>query len=132
MLLIGGGSGVVPLMSMLRHRIAACDATRTLLLYSSRTDEDVIYRDELQQMAIEDSVFLFRPTLTRSVPKDWTGLSGRVDKSMIDMALSELGDPRHVFVCGSNGFVENASTALVYAGVDPSIVATERFGPTGV
>ncbi|MBI4219602.1 MAG: ferredoxin reductase [Chloroflexi bacterium] len=131
LLLIGGGSGVVPLMSMLRHRRASGSGTPALLLYSARSWEDVIYRDELIDAASQDQSFDLLLTLTRQQPSGWKGLSRRIDAEMIRMAVSELGHPAHVYICGSEGFVETAASLVVTAGISPEIVRTERFGPTG-
>jgi ferredoxin-NADP reductase len=120
-LLIGGGSGVVPLMAMLRHRRRTMPELDMRLVYSVRTPEEVIYADELG-----DETVL---TYTRSAPDGWAGHSGRIDSSLIAAAG---GDARAstVFICGSNGFVEAAGALVLEAGADPSRVLTERFGPT--
>ena len=131
LLLLGGGSGIVPLMSMVRHRRASGAGAQALMLYSSRTFDDVIYRDELHTMSQAGDGFELLLTLTRGAPAGWTGLTGRVSAPMVASALKKLGPPSHAFVCGSNGFVESASTALIEAGVEPEIIVTERFGPTG-
>ena len=116
-LLVGGGSGVVPLMSMLRHRRRTMPDLPMRMVYSVRTPEDVIYADELG-----DETQL---TFTREAPDGWTGHTGRIDASMLD------DDAGTAFVCGSNGFVEAASMLLLEAGYEPERVRTERFGPTG-
>ena len=121
-LLIGGGSGVVPLMSMLRHRRRIMSYVPMRLIYSVRNAEDVIYSDELG----EDAVLTF----TRSAPDGWQGHTGRLDKELISEHVSPflLGTG---FLCGTNGFVESASQLLLEAGVAPQQIRTERFGPTG-
>ena len=119
-LLIGGGSGVVPLMAMLRHRRRTMPDLLMRLVYSVRTPEDVIYADELT----EDAMLTF----TRSAPDGWTGHTGRIDASVIESALMPMAT---AFVCGSNGFVEAATQLLLDAGTEPRRVRTERFGPTG-
>jgi ferredoxin-NADP reductase len=116
-LLVGGGSGVVPLMAMLRHRRRTAPDLPMRMVYSVRTPEDVIYADELG-----DETQL---TFTRDAPDDWTGHTGRIDGSMLDDAGGTA------FVCGSNGFVEAASMLLLETGYEPEQVRTERFGPTG-
>jgi ferredoxin-NADP reductase len=127
-LLVAGGSGVVPLMSMIRQRAASGDRTPTRLLYSSRTYEDVIYREELEQPA--DGLEVFH-TLTRSQPPGWTGYSRRIDKEMIgEVAWPAAQGPR-VFVCGSTRFVDAAADALVAMGYPAQSIRTERFGATG-
>ena len=128
-LLVGGGSGVVPLMAMIRARAAAASTTDTKLLFSSRSWDDVIYRDELERLG--GGGLRVAHTLTRSQPADWTGYARRVDEEM----LAELGPgpaerPR-VYVCGSTPFVEAVAKALVQLGHEPRRVKTERFGATG-
>ena len=118
-LLIGGGSGVVPLMAILRHRRRAMPDVPMHLVYSVRTAADVIYADELG-----DDVAL---TFTREPPAGWTGHTGRIGPELIAEA-----DPSGIaFICGSNGFVETASALALGAGFEPRQVRTERFGPTG-
>jgi ferredoxin-NADP reductase len=119
-LLLGGGSGVVPLMAMLRHRRRTMPDVPMRLVYSVRTAEDVIYEDELD----EDAVLTF----TREPPDEWSGHTGRIDGKLIDSALMPMAT---AFLCGSNGFVESASQLLLGAGVDAERIRTERFGPTG-
>jgi ferredoxin-NADP reductase len=118
--LVGGGSGVVPLMAMLRHRRRTMPELPMGLVYSVRTGEDVIYADELG----DDAALTF----TREPPDGWTGHAGRIDEALIDAALMPMAT---AFVCGSNGFVEAASRLLLDAGTDPQRIRTERFGPTG-
>jgi ferredoxin-NADP reductase len=118
--LVGGGSGVVPLMAMLRHRRRTMPELPMRLVYSVRTGEDVIYADELG----DDAALTF----TREPPDGWTGRTGRIDGALIDGALIPMAT---AFVCGSNGFVEAASRLLLDAGADPQRIRTERFGPTG-
>ena len=129
-LLVGGGSGVVPLVAMMRHHVRVNSAAEMRLVYSARTIDDVIYRDELPALANSASRALTL-TLTRAAPPAWTGHHGRVDRQLLD----EVGWPPQVrprcFVCGPTPFVEAASTALVDLGHEPSRVKTERFGPTG-
>jgi ferredoxin-NADP reductase len=117
-LLVGGGSGVVPLMCMLRHRRRTAPAAEMRLVYSVRTAEDVIYADELG----DDAALTF----TRESPPDWSGHTGHIDASMFEGAHGG-----NAFVCGSNGFVEAATRLLLEHEFDPEQVRTERFGPTG-
>jgi ferredoxin-NADP reductase len=117
-LLVGGGSGVVPLMCMLRHRRRTAPNAPMRLVYSVRTAEDVIYAGELGDDA--------ELTFTRESPQGWSGHTGRIDASML------TGDAEVAFVCGSNGFVEAATTLLLGNGFHPERVRTERFGPTGL
>jgi ferredoxin-NADP reductase len=119
-LLVGGGSGVVPLMAMLRHRRRTMPDLPMRLVYSVRSGEDVIYADELG----DDAVL----TYTREAPEGWAGHTGRIDSSLIAGALPER---QIAFVCGSNGFVEAASQLLIESGCHPARIRTERFGPTG-
>ncbi|HYN52898.1 MAG TPA: ferredoxin reductase [Thermoleophilaceae bacterium] len=119
-LLVGGGSGVVPLMAMLRHRRRTMPELSMRLVYSVRSAEDVIYSDEL-----EDDVLL---TFTREPPEGWRGHTGRIDASMIADAAPGA---RTAFVCGSHGFVESAAGLLLEAGFEPQQIRTERFGPSG-
>jgi ferredoxin-NADP reductase len=121
-LLVGGGSGVVPLMAMLRHRRRTMPGLPMRLVYSVRTPQDVIYADELA----EDAVLTF----TREAPPGWTGHDGRIDASLIASSAAGLL-PGIAFVCGSNGFVESATGLLMEAGFGAGEVRTERFGPSG-
>jgi len=130
-LLIGGGSGVVPLMAMVRHRAAAGSRTPVRLLYSSRTFEDVIYREELDRLAGAADGFMVHHTLTRSQPPGWKGYARRLDRGMIDEVAWPAEQMPLVFVCGPTPFVEAAATLLVDHGYDPAWVKTERFGATG-
>ena len=119
-LLIGGGSGVVPLMAILRHRRRTMPDLPMRLVYSVRSSDDVIYADELG----DDSLLTF----TREPPAGWAGHTGRIDGPLIADALLPSAT---AFICGSNGFVEAASRLLLGAGVEPGHILTERFGPTG-
>jgi ferredoxin-NADP reductase len=124
-LLVGGGSGVVPLMAMIRQR----GKVPTTLLYSARTLEDVIYRDELERLA-GDGLDIHL-TLTRSQPRGWTGHSRRVDAPLLAQVAPSPEQRPLSFVCGPTPFVESVALALVGLGHDPALVKTERFGPTG-
>jgi ferredoxin-NADP reductase len=119
-LLVGGGSGVVPLMGILRHRRRTMPELAMRLVYSVKSDEEVIYADELE----DDAVLTF----TRQPPEGWSGHTGRIDSALVEDAGVHSGT---AFVCGSNGFVETAVRLLLEAGFDPTHVRTERFGPTG-
>ena len=131
LLLIAGGSGVVPLMSMLRHRRAQNSTSPALLLYSSRTLDDVIYRDELEAYMSDPGGPRVSHTLTRQQPPGWAGFTRRIDRDMIDELLDEIGEPSAVFICGPTAFVESGAAGLVAARVEPERIRTERFGPTG-
>ncbi|MFI5283054.1 MAG: ferredoxin reductase [Candidatus Dormibacterales bacterium] len=129
--LIAGGSGIVPLMAMLRHRRAAMASTPARLLYSSRTLEDVIYRAELERLGSGEDGLAVWHTLTRAQPEGWTGYARRVDSAMLnEVAWPKEREPA-VFVCGPTGFVEEVADSLVDAGYDPMWIKTERFGATG-
>jgi ferredoxin-NADP reductase len=119
-LLIGGGSGVVPLMAMLRHRRRTMPDLPMRLIYSVRNADDVIYADELGHETVL--------TYTRSAPPGWTGHTGHIDGGMVAEAAPEGAT---TFICGSNPFVEAAGRLAIDAGADPSRILTERFGPTG-
>jgi len=128
-LLVGGGSGVVPLMAMVRQRTANHDEVPTKLLYSARSWEDVIYRDELGRYGKRGDGLEVVFTLTREQPPDWTGFGRRVDREL----LSQVAPPdlSLTLVCGPTPFVEAVAEALVGLGHEPSRIKTERFGPTG-
>jgi ferredoxin-NADP reductase len=121
-LLVGGGSGVVPLMAMLRHRRRTMPELPMRLVYSVRAAEDVIYADELG----EDALLTF----TRAAPEGWGGHRGRIDEALIAQSATSLTSGI-AFVCGSNGFVESATGLLLESGFEPQRIRTERFGPTG-
>jgi ferredoxin-NADP reductase len=127
-LLVAGGSGVVPLMSMIRQRARIGSSTPTRLLYSSRSYEEVIYRAELAEPA--DGLEVFQ-TLTRSQPPGWTGYARRIDPELLGEVAFPAGDGPRVFVCGSTRFVDTAADALVAMGYPPQSIRTERFGATG-
>jgi ferredoxin-NADP reductase len=131
LLLIAGGSGIVPLMSMLRHRAAVGSSVPALLLYSSRSLEDVIYREELARLAQTGDALRVVHTLTRAQPPGWTGGARRIDREM----LAEVGFPPsarpHIFICGPTSLVESAGQLLLDLGYAPGSIKTEQFGPTG-
>lgn len=137
LLLVAGGSGIVPLMAMLRHRAAAgADSSnqhdrRAKLLYSSRSWDLVIYRDELARLAASDPTLVVAHTLTRDAPTSWTGYRRRIDRAMLEEFAWSPAETPHMFVCGPTPLVESAAAALVDLGHDPLMVKTERFGPTG-
>lgn len=129
--LVAGGSGIVPLMAMLRHRERHKAPIPTGLLYSSRSLQDVIYRDELDAMARNDPNLHVAHTLTRKQPDGWVGRRGRIDKTMLTETLFPLGIKPNIFVCGPTSFVEHVSSLLVELGYNALAIKTERFGPTG-
>lgn len=128
-LLVGGGSGVVPLMAMLRQHAASGSAAPMHLLYSARSLEDVIYRAELERlMGGGRQTFL---TLTRSQPEGWTGFGRRIDRSMLAEVAHPVAATPLAYVCGPTTFVEAASSLLVGLGYAAGWIKTERFGATG-
>jgi ferredoxin-NADP reductase len=130
LLLVGGGSGIVPLMCILRHRKLSGSPVRAALLYSVRTREDVIYHNELTDIARNDPRLTLRITLTRNVEPGWSGGIGRIDLPAVQALLKDLGGVADSFVCGSADFVEAASALLLQAGQPFDEIRTERFGPT--
>jgi ferredoxin-NADP reductase len=131
LLLVGGGSGIAPLIAMIRHHKAAGSRTPVRLLFSSRSYDEIIFRQELESLAAEDETLDITHTLTRSAPPDWTGYDRRIDEEMLgEVAFSPEERPL-AFVCGPTALVETVATALVGLGHDPIRVKTERFGPTG-
>ena len=131
LLLIGGGSGIVPLMAMLRHREAVGNKAPTRLLYSSRTIEDIIYKNELDRLTTSDGGLNVFHTLTRSQPSGWNGYGRRIDRDMVrDVAWPKEEGPV-VYICGPTAFVETAADLLVELGYEPAMIKTERFGATG-
>lgn len=131
LLLVAGGSGVVPLMAMLRHRAAAGSGVPARLLYSSRGADEIIYRPELDELGSDGSGLGVIHTLTRSQPPGWTGYARRIDEAILSEVLMPLGASAKVFICGPTALVENAANALVRLGLPAAQVRTERFGPTG-
>jgi ferredoxin-NADP reductase len=131
LLLIAGGSGAVPLMSMIRHRAAAGGKNPTALLYSSRSFEDIIYYNELEKLqSANDGLHVFH-TLTRSQPAGWKGYTRRIDQDMLKEIAGPLGRSTQVYICGPTLLVEAAANTLVKIGINSNQIRTERFGPTG-
>jgi ferredoxin-NADP reductase len=126
LLLVGGGSGVVPLMAMLRHHAARASAVDARLLVSARGWDDVLYRDELGGLSVA-----VHYTLTRSRPPGWTGYDRRVDADMLNAVGPAAAERPRVFVCGPTAFVERGADLLVGLGHEPAAIHAERFGPTG-
>ncbi|GAB2522048.1 ferredoxin reductase [Spirosoma aerophilum] len=131
LLLVAGGSGIVPLMAMLRHRATIKATNPTVLLFSVRTDEDVIYWNELKTLASQDAQFSLLITFTRRPPSDWTGYQRRIDGPMLSEVLSRFATQPLCFVCGPTPLVEQVANALADVGLPPTSIRTERFGPTG-
>ena len=130
LLLISGGSGIVPLRAMLRHWAKVGRPVEARLLHSARTLDDVIYRDELLRLAAFDEVDV-RLALTRAWPESWRGHRGRIDRELLDAASWPPQDQPRIYVCGPTGFVEAAAGALVENGQHPDMIKAERFGSTG-
>jgi ferredoxin-NADP reductase len=128
-LLVAGGSGVVPLRAILRHHAEIESAVPLRLLYSARSIDDVLYRDELQRLARPDVDVRF--TLTRAWPDDWHGYRGRIDGELLGEVAWPPGERPLVYVCGPTAFVETAASTLVGLGHDATRIRTERFGATG-
>ena len=129
LLLVAGGSGVAPLMAMVRHRALVGSRVPALLVYSSRTFEDVIFRDELLARAAADPAFQLRLATTRGPKARPVDVERRVDRTLFAQLLGEWGlRPGPVYVCGSNAFVEAATGALLDEGLAAGQIRTERFG----
>jgi ferredoxin-NADP reductase len=131
LLLIAGGSGVVPLMAMVRHRTAQRSDIPTRLLYSVRTPEDVIYGEELSRLAEQDSHLDVIYTFTRQAPANWQGYARRIDDRMLREVLQPLGGNARIYICGPTALVEVAANSLAASGIAAASIRTERFGPTG-
>jgi ferredoxin-NADP reductase len=132
LLLVAGGSGVVPLMAMIRARAAAGSDADTRLLLSSRGWEDVIYREELDRLAAASDGLTVTHVLTRAQPPGWTGYDRRIDAVMLEEVGWRPGERPLAYACGPTRLVEAVAGHLVALGHDPARVRTERFGPTGV
>jgi ferredoxin-NADP reductase len=131
LLLVGGGSGLVPLMAMLRHRAAAGSDAQAVLLVSSRTEQDILYRAELDRLAAQGDGLALHHTLTRGAPGGWQGFDRRVDAEMLTAVGPAVADAPRTFVCGPTPFVEAVADLLVGLGHEPASIHAERFGPTG-
>ncbi len=131
LLLVAGGSGVVPLMTMVRERQRTGAAVPTRLLFSSRHFEEIIYREELDGLARNGNDLEVIHTLTRSQPPGWPGYDRRIDERMLADVLEPFGAGARVYICGPTALVETAANALLRLGLPPDRVRTERFGPTG-
>jgi ferredoxin-NADP reductase len=128
LLLVAGGSGIVPLMAMIRTRAATGNDTETRLLFSSRVWDDVIYREELERLNGNGLQVLH--TLTRLQPPGWSGYARRVDAQMLAEVGPTPAEQPRAYLCGPTPFVEAVAEALVQLGHDPRAIKTERFGPT--
>jgi ferredoxin-NADP reductase len=127
LLLVAGGSGLAPLMSMVRHRAARGSDVDTRLLVSARTRADLLYGGELA----DGPGLMIHRTLTRERPDGWDGYTRRIDRAMLEAVGPPPAARPRVFVCGPTGFVEQAADLLVAVGHDPASIHAERFGPTG-
>ena len=128
-LLIGAGSGVAPLMAMIRHRRSLKPAVPTALLLSARTAEDVLFSEELHATEINDAAFVLALAITREKPTRASDFGRRIDGAMVQGVVARLHrKPTQIFVCGSNGFVNIATEGALMAGLDPAIIKTERYG----
>jgi ferredoxin-NADP reductase len=130
LLLVGGGSGVVPLMAMARHRARAGLGIPARLLLSSRGPDEIIYREELDGLA-GGTGFDVVHTLTRQQPPGWTGYARRIDEAMLAEVIEPLGAATRAYACGPTALVETVANGLVRLGLPPDRIRTERFGPTG-
>lgn len=130
-LLVGGGSGVVPLMAMARHRARAGSRVPMRLLFSSRGPDEIIYREELETLAVARDGFDVVHTLTRRQPDGWTGYARRIDEQMLTEVLRPLGAGVRCYACGPTALIEVVANALVRLGLPPDRIRTERFGPSG-
>jgi ferredoxin-NADP reductase len=128
-LLVAGGSGVVPLMAMIRLRAAMGSDARMRLLFSAREQDDIIYRDELGRLDRDGLSVVY--TLTRARPAGWTGYARRIDGAMLADVAPAPDERPHIYVCGPTPFVEGVASELVKLGHEPTRIKTERFGPTG-
>jgi ferredoxin-NADP reductase len=129
LLLVAGGSGIAPLMSMLRHHAAVGSDVPVRLVYSSRSLEDVIYREELERLA--GAAVEVVQTLTRERPPGWNGYARRIDAQLLDEVAWPVSERPLAYVCGPTTLVEAAAQALAALGYEPARIKTERFGPTG-
>jgi ferredoxin-NADP reductase len=128
--LVAGGSGIVPLMAMIRHRVATGKDVPVRLLYSARSPEDVIYRSELEQVASHPGIEVIY-TYTRSQPPGWTGYRRRIDQAMLAEVAPARAEHPLIYLCGPTPLAEGASAGLVALGYQPERIRIERFGPTG-
>jgi ferredoxin-NADP reductase len=135
-LFIAGGSGIAPIMSMLRHRQSSGSHTPALLLFSVRSHADILFREELEKMSQDDPELKLIITLTLGAPLDWSGetrRTGRIDRKMIDAAVKNLASsdslPDRAYICGGSNFVEAIGNLLLDTGMGLRSIRTERFGP---
>jgi len=129
--LIAGGSGIVPLMSMIRSRASAASTAPFRLLYSVREPGAAFYRNELEAIAAQGHSVQISYAYTRAAPKNWPRPVGRIDAALIANSTWPSGAVPTCYVCGPTSFVESVSALLLSCGNKPDKVRTERFGPTG-
>jgi ferredoxin-NADP reductase len=130
-LLLGGGSGVVPLMAMVRTRTANASTTPMRLVYSTRTPDTVLYGDELRRLAEREPQLDVELVYTRRAPEGWKGPVGRLDAARLATLAWPPAAAPACFVCGPTGFVEAVANLLIDQGYAPERIKTERFGPSG-
>ena len=129
--LVAGGSGIAPLMAMIRHRANSQNKVPTKLLYSSRSYDDVIYREELDRISENDSSLRVIHTLTRRQPQNWMSYERRIDRAMLAETAWQPAEKPIAFTCGPTTLVETVANHLLELGYKPECIKTERFGPTG-
>jgi ferredoxin-NADP reductase len=129
--LVAGGSGIVPLMAMIRHRGNAGNKIPTKLLYSSPYHDEIIYREELDHIAANDSSLRVIHTLTKERPQDWQSYARRIDRAMLADTIWQPAQKPRAFTCGPTTLVETVAYHLQALGYEPRSIKTERFGPTG-
>jgi ferredoxin-NADP reductase len=130
LLLIAGGSGVVPFRAMLRHRVAVGGETPVRVLYSARSLDEVLYREEFLSLGSSEDIAV-RLALTRAWPDSWQGHRGRITPELLRDVAWPADERPLIYICGPTAFVETIAGQLVDSGHDPSRIRTERFGPTG-
>jgi ferredoxin-NADP reductase len=131
LLLVAGGSGIAPLMAMIRQKAARHSPVPVRLLYSSRAYEEIIFREELERLVAADGELNVAQTLTRSQPEGWSGYSRRIDRAMLEEVAWAAEERPMAFICGPTPLVESVATICVEMGYAAERVKTERFGPTG-
>lgn len=131
LLLVAGGSGIAPLMAMIRYKAAVRSPVPVRLLCSSRAFDEIIFRAELDRLAAADRELVVAHTLTRSYPEGWSGYTRRIDRAMLEELAWAPEERPLTFVCGPTPLVESVATICVEMGYEPQRIRTERFGPTG-
>lgn len=131
LLLVAGGSGIVPLRAMIRQRAAVQSPVPVCLLYSSRAYEEIIYRGELDGRAAGETGLRVVYALTRAQPPGWQGYARRIDRAMLEEVAWAPEEHPLIFICGPTPLVESVATTCVEVGYAPECIKTERFGPTG-